>query len=103
MGPSTEVDDDSVFGYVDGRACADELSEPGPGASILDAVSDPFGESAVVLLAATSIRMALGGCAGRVVAQYDLLKPQDRFQVDLAATDRREICTCQDHDHLDVF
>ena len=47
MCPSPEADDDFVFGYADGCACADELSEQGPGASIFEAVSDAFGEHSV--------------------------------------------------------
>ena len=47
--------------------------------------------------------MALSGCSGSVIAQYDVLKPQDQFQVYPAAKDSRGICICQDRDYRDVY
>ena len=56
-----------------------------------------------VLLAAAGVRMGLSGCAGSVVAQYDVLKPQEQFQVHPVAKDRRGICICQDKDYREVY
>ena len=56
-----------------------------------------------VLLAAAGVRMGLSGCSGSVVTQYDVLKPQEQFQMYPAAKDPRGICICQDKDYLDVY
>lgn len=56
-----------------------------------------------VLLAATAVGMNLGVPAGSVVAQYDVLKPQERFQVYAIAKDARGLCICQDRDYADVY
>ena len=56
-----------------------------------------------VLLAAAGVGIGLGTCAGSVVAQYDVLKAQERFQVYPVAKDRRGICVCQDKDYVDVY
>ena len=56
-----------------------------------------------VLLAAAGVRMGLSGCLGSVITQYDVLKPQGKFQVYPVAKDPRGICICQDKDYLDVY
>ena len=56
-----------------------------------------------VLLAAAGIGMCLGASAGSVVAQYDVLKPQQRFQVYPVAKDPRGICVCQDKDYVGIY
>ena len=56
-----------------------------------------------VLLAAAGVRMALGENKGSIVAQYDVLKPQERFQVYPAAKDPKGRCLCQDADYLAVY
>ena len=56
-----------------------------------------------VLLAATGVRMALSGRVARVVTQYDVLKPQERFQVSPAAKHAGKRCICQDADYREVY
>ena len=56
-----------------------------------------------VLLAAAGVRMGLSGGMGSFVAQYDVLKPQERFQVYRAAKHAGERCICQDPDYREVF
>ena len=46
---------------------------------------------------------ALSGRVDSVVTQYDVLNPQQRFQVYPAAKDRRGICICQDKDYREVY
>ena len=56
-----------------------------------------------VLLAAAGVAMGLGLRPGSVVAQYDVLRPQEQFQVYPAAKDPRQLCICQDRDYVDVY
>ena len=56
-----------------------------------------------VILAAAGVKMALSGCAGSVITQYDVLKPQEQFQVYPVAKDSRGICICQDKDYVEVY
>ena len=56
-----------------------------------------------VLLAAAGIAMGVGTCADSIVAQYDVLKPQEQFQVYPVAKDHRGICICQDKDYIDIY
>ena len=56
-----------------------------------------------VLLAAAGVRMGLSGRVDSVVTQYDVLKPQERFQVYPAAKDAGERCICQDADYREVY
>ena len=57
-----------------------------------------------VLLAAAGVRLGLhGGCAGSFVAQYDVLKPQQRFQVHLVAKKGERMCICEDEDYREVY
>ena len=56
-----------------------------------------------ILLAAAGVRMCLDASAGSVVAQYDVLKGQEQFQVYPVAKDPRGICVCQDQDYVDVY
>ena len=56
-----------------------------------------------VLLAAAAVRIGLSGCPGSVIAQYDVLKPQEQFQVYPANKDPKGICICQDKDYRDVY
>ena len=56
-----------------------------------------------VLLAAAGVRMGLSGGVDSFVAQYDVLKPQERFQVYHAAKHAGERCICQDADYREVY
>ena len=56
-----------------------------------------------VLLAAAGVRMGLGGCVGSLVAQYDVLKPQQRFQVYPVAKKPGRMCICEDEDYREVY
>lgn len=56
-----------------------------------------------VLLAAAAVRMGLRGHVDSVVTQYDVLRPQERFQVYPAAKPPRERCICQDPDYREVY
>ena len=56
-----------------------------------------------VLLAAAGVGMGMGGCADSVVVQYDVLKPQKRFQIYPAAKHPGNSCICQDKDYRDVY
>ena len=56
-----------------------------------------------VLLAAAGVRMGLSGCAGSLVAQYDVLKPQQRFQVYPVAKNPGGMCICEDRDYQEVY
>ena len=56
-----------------------------------------------VLLAAAGVRMGLRGRVDSVVTQYDVLKPQERFQVYPAAKSPGERCICQDADFREVY
>ena len=56
-----------------------------------------------VLLAALGVATGLGLRPGSAVAQYDVLKPQEQFQLYPAAKDLRELCICQDRDYVDVY
>ena len=56
-----------------------------------------------LLLAAAGVRMGLSGRVESVVTQYDVLKPQERFQVYPAAKHAGERCICQDADYREVY
>ena len=56
-----------------------------------------------VLLAAAGVRMGLSGRVDSVVTQYDVLKPQERFQVSPAPKHAGERCICQDADYREVY
>ena len=56
-----------------------------------------------VLLAGTGVRMGLSGRLDSVVTQYDVLKPQERFQVYPAGKPAGERCICQDADYRHVY
>ena len=56
-----------------------------------------------VVLAATGLRMGLGGHVDSVVTRYDVLKPQKRFLVYPAAKHAGKRCICQDRDYRDVY
>ena len=56
-----------------------------------------------VLLAAASVRMGLSRHPNSFVIQYDVLRPQERFQMYPAAKPVEEMCICQDADYRDVY
>ena len=56
-----------------------------------------------VLLAAAGVRMGLSGGAGSLVAQFDVLKPQQLFQVYPVAKKPGQMCICEDEDYRDVY
>ena len=56
-----------------------------------------------LLLAAVGVAMGAGARVSSVVTQYDVLKPQERFQVYPVAKDDRGICVCQDPDYVDIY
>ena len=56
-----------------------------------------------VLLAAAGVGMGVRGCTDSVVAQYDVLRPQERFQIYPAAKRPENNCICQDEDYREVY
>ena len=56
-----------------------------------------------VLLAAAGVRMGIGGRIDSVVAQYDVLRPQEQFHVYPAAKHVGNHCICQDQDYREVY
>ena len=56
-----------------------------------------------VLLAAAAVEMSVRECTGSVVAQYDVLKRQERFQVYPARKRAGRYCICQDEDYRKVY
>ena len=56
-----------------------------------------------VLLAAAGVRVGLSGHVDSVITQYDVLKPQERFQVYPAGKHAGERCICQDEDYREVY
>ena len=56
-----------------------------------------------VLLAATGVQNALGRSEGSFITQYNVLKPQPKFDVRPVAKDPREICICQDKDYREAY
>lgn len=56
-----------------------------------------------VLLAAAGLRIAMHGCVDSVIAQYDILRPQERFQMYPAAKHPGNNCICQDEDYRQVY
>ena len=79
------------------------LSETGAPANELHVPLAHQSALAGVLLAAAAVAMGLRGCAGSVVAQYDVLKPQERFQIYPAAKRPGNNCICQDEDYREVY
>ena len=79
------------------------LGDPGKPANDVHVPLAHQSALAGVLLAAAGVRMGLSGRVGSVVTQYDVLKPQEQFQVYPVAKDRREICICQDKDYRGVY
>ena len=56
-----------------------------------------------VLLAAAGVRMGIGGRIDSVVAQYDVLRPQEQFHVYPAAKHVGNHCICRDQDYREVY
>ena len=56
-----------------------------------------------VLLAGAGVQMALGASGGSVAAQYNVLKPQEKFHVHPVAKKVGGKCICQDKDYIDVY
>ncbi len=79
------------------------LSETGAPAKELHVPLAHQSALAGVLLAAAGVAMGVRGCAGSFVAQYDVLKPQERFQVYPAAKRPGNTCICQDEDYREVY
>ena len=79
------------------------LGEPGRPANEVHVPLAHQSALAGVLLAAAGVRMSRGGHVGSVVTQYDVLKPQERFQVYPAAKPPGERCICQDADYRDAY
>lgn len=79
------------------------LGEPGRPANEVHVPLAHQSALAGVLLAAAGVRMGLSGRVDSVVTQYDVLKPQERFQVYPVAKPAGERCICQDEDFRDVY
>ena len=79
------------------------LGEPGTPANDVHVPLAHQSALAGVLLAAAGVRMGLEGRVDSVVTQYDVLKPQSRFQVYPAGKPPGERCICQDPDYRDVY
>ncbi len=79
------------------------LGEPGRSANDVHVPLAHQSALAGVLLAAAGVRIGLSGRVDSVVAQYDVLKPQKRFQVYPAAKHAGERCICQDADYREVY
>ena len=79
------------------------LSEPGRPANEVHVPLAHQSALAGVLLAAAGVRIGLSGRVDSVVTQYDVLKPQERFQVYPAAKPPGERCICQDADFREVY
>lgn len=79
------------------------LGEPGRPANEVHVPLAHQSALAGVLLAAAGVRMGLSGRVDSVVTQYDVLKPQERFQVHPAAKPPGERCICQDADYREVY
>ena len=56
-----------------------------------------------ILLAAAAVKLAQREPEHSVVAQFDVLKPQERFQMYPVAKDQERRCICQDKDYIDVY
>ena len=56
-----------------------------------------------VLLAAAAVRLGQGEPEHSTIAQLDVLKSQERFQVYPVAKDSRRSCICQDKDYVEAF
>ena len=56
-----------------------------------------------VLLAAAGVRMGLSGGVSSLVTQFDVLKPQQSFQVYPVAKKPGRKCICEDKDYRDVY
>ena len=56
-----------------------------------------------ILLAAAAVKLAQSEPEHSAVAQFDVLKPQERFQVHPVAKDPAGRCICQDKDYVDVY
>ncbi len=79
------------------------LGEPGTPA---DDVHVPLAHQSAlagVLLAAAGVRMAICERVDSFVTQYDVLRPQKRFQMYPAAKPPEKKCICQDDDYRDVY
>ena len=56
-----------------------------------------------VLLAAAAVRLGQSEPEHSTIAQLDVLKPQERFQVYPVAKDSQRNCICQDKDYVEAF
>lgn len=56
-----------------------------------------------VLLAAAAVRLGQSEPEHSTIAQIDVLKPQERFQVYPVAKDSQGNCICQDKDYVEAF
>ena len=56
-----------------------------------------------VLLAASAVKVGLTEPDRSMVVQFDVLKPQERFQVYPVAKDSKGRCICQDDDYVEVY
>lgn len=56
-----------------------------------------------VLLAAAAVKLGQSEPENSAVAQFDVLQPQQRFQVYPVAKDSNGGCICQDKDYVDVY
>ena len=79
------------------------LGEPGRPAQEVHVPLAHQSALAGVLLAAAGVRIGLSRHVDSVVTQYDVLKPQERFQVYPAAKHPGKRCICQDADYRDVY
>ena len=79
------------------------LGQPGTPANDVHVPLAHQSALAGVLLAAAGVSMALTERVNSVVTQYDVLKPQERFQVYPAAKHPGERCICQDEDYREVY
>lgn len=79
------------------------LGEPGRPANEVHVPLAHQSALAGVLLAAAGVRIGLSERVDSVVTQYDVLKPQERFQVYPVAKHPGGRCICQDADYREVY
>lgn len=91
--------------YTEGFCGGDVIPLGEPGTPVNEVHVPLAHQSALagVLLAAAAVRMSLGARVGSVVTQYDVLKPQKRFQAYPTAKHPGKRCICQDADFREVY
>ena len=99
----------------EGRSLRDLYSEGFCGGAViaLDEIGVPANDVHVplahqsalagVLLAAAAVRLGQSEPEHSTIAQLDVLKPQERFQVYPVAKDSQGNCICQDKDYVEAF